>query len=167
MPVTAIGPVSTPLEILKTICVQSQAFIDRCAIDSLTPSSQVFIHALRPAKAGDVVLQADITRPFVLIKMKDFEFNEFDTCEMQPKGTIGLHINDKNRQDNFQDGIVDFANFYGSLVEEISEQTYVDNGLVNRTINQANEVQAVARHEAQDDFNFFTVEFDIRVGADF
>ena len=167
MPVTAVGPVSTPLETLRNICVQSQTFISRCGLDSLTPSEQVLIHANRPDVVGEVVVQAEITRPFVLLKMKDFEYNEFDESCMQPKGTIGIHINDKNRESNFQDSVMDFMNFYGQLIEDISKSTLTDGGLVNRTINQANEMQTIPRRERQSDHDFFTVQFDLRTGADF
>lgn len=162
----ATGEMGIVLEKLKNMLAANSAFVAQCALEGLTPASQVFLHANRPEMIGGQIRPDDIERPFLIIAPEDFSYNEHSEGCMFPQMTVALHINDKYRGSSFGETGENFTNFVSSLLEELSQQNRQPQSLVMRKISQVTRPQAVARRDENDGYKFWFCEYVITLGAD-
>lgn len=162
----ALGEMATVMERLESLIVANSIFIAQCALDGLTPANQIFWHAHRPEMTGNVITPSDITRPFVIMKPSEFNYNEHSVGCMFPQMHIKLHLNDRYRGTTFQETAKNFTNYIGQFLDELSRQNMQAQSLVFRKITQMTDPQPVARRDENDDFKFWFAEYDLQIGAD-
>jgi hypothetical protein len=162
-----VGEMSIILEKLQQLFVTNSIFVAQCALDSVTPASQVFWHAYRPELEGEVIRPAPLKRPFIVVKYDEFRWEAHSVGCMMPKCTPKIHINDRMRSDDFQESAIEFSNFVGEMMEEFTTTTMQDGGLVVQEITTHIAPTPVARRETNEEHKFWFTEFTLRIGAEF
>lgn len=164
---TPTGPIAELLQTLETLVVQSPAFIAQCALDGLTPADQVFWHAVRPDPDGEVIAPTPLAYPMVILRVDQFQYDEWAPECMQPKAVVKMQICDRFRSAAFKDSAIDFTNFYGELLDELQRRNYSEGGIVARSIMQANEPIPTQRRDTTSTYGFWCVDVDFQIGAEF
>lgn len=162
----ALGEMAIVMERLELLIVANSAFVAQCAIDGLTPAEQVFWHANRPELIGNVVRPDPLTRPFVIIRASDFNYNEHSVGCMFPQMTIRMHVQDRYRGNTFQETAKNFTNFVGQFLDELSRQNMQPQSLVFRKITQTTDPEPIPRRDENEDYGFWFAEYDLQIGAD-
>lgn len=165
MPVPT-GPISEPLSELKGAIEGSSSFITQCAIDAVTPADQVVIHAYRPDLQGEVLVVDELPKPIVILRMENhlsnFAFPVGGAACSLMSGIIRMHFYDAYREATHQESVVNFNNFVGGVIQDLSSNLTWNLGPTQ--ISQVQPAFCQERRDGTSTFGQWLVEFDISYG---
>ncbi len=167
MTIAPVNTLSDILHLVQATLAELDAMRERCDLEGLTPSEQIFWHSLQPESQGDVVRPAELKRPFILLRASGYSLLPHSVGCMQPQGLITLHVNDKNTETDFQQGAIAFSNFVGGVIDELGAKFLADEGYFFRSIDLLVSPTSVPRPRRTLKYDFWYAEIGLSLGVDF